>query len=71
MQALSARTALDSLRRMGPYLLIELLLPGGTLFAVLLWLYNGGARGQLTNVEQAAPKPAFVERLVKIATRQG
>ena len=27
-----------SARRVGPYVLIELLLPGGTLLALLLWL---------------------------------
>ncbi len=26
------------LRRAGPYLALELILPGGTLFALLLWL---------------------------------
>ena len=29
-----------SLRSLGPYLLVELILPGGSLFALLLWLYN-------------------------------
>ena len=28
------------LEKAGPYLLLELLLPGGTLFALLLWLYR-------------------------------
>jgi hypothetical protein len=27
-------------KRMGPYLLLEILLPGGTLLAVLLYLYR-------------------------------
>jgi len=27
-------------RALGPYLLVELILPGGTLLALLLWLYN-------------------------------
>jgi len=30
----------QQLRRFSPYLLVELLLPGGTLIAVLLWLIN-------------------------------
>ena len=30
-------------KRVGPYVLVELLLPGGTLFAVLLYLYRSGA----------------------------
>jgi hypothetical protein len=29
-----------SLRTLGPYLLVELILPGGSLVALLLWLYN-------------------------------
>jgi hypothetical protein len=29
-----------SLRALGPYLLVELILPGGSLLALLLWLYN-------------------------------
>ena len=33
-----------ALRAVGPYLLIELLLPGGTLFALLLWLSQRFAR---------------------------
>lgn len=35
-------------RDFGPYLLVELLLPGGTLIALLLWLYRhrqGAERG--------------------------
>ena len=31
-------------RTFGPYLAIELLLPGGSLVAVLLWLYRTYAR---------------------------
>ncbi len=29
-----------SLRSLGPYLLVELILPGGSLIALLLWLYK-------------------------------
>jgi hypothetical protein len=35
-----ARTLGNQAQRLGPYLLIELLLPGGTLFALLLFLYR-------------------------------
>ena len=31
-------------RSFGPYLAIELLLPGGSLLALLLWLYRSHAR---------------------------
>jgi hypothetical protein len=30
----------EGVRTLGPYLLIELILPGGSLLALLLWLYN-------------------------------
>ncbi len=30
----------QSFRALGPYLLVELVLPGGSLLALLLWLYN-------------------------------
>jgi len=38
----------------GPYMLLELLLPGGTLFALLLYLYRSGALAALQ------PMPAAV-----------
>jgi hypothetical protein len=38
------------LQKSGPYLLLELLLPGGTLFALLLFLYR---RGHLPIVDDA------------------
>lgn len=31
---------MELVRRIGPYLLVEALLPGGTLLAVLLYLYR-------------------------------
>jgi hypothetical protein len=30
----------EGVRAFGPYLLVELILPGGSLVALLLWLYN-------------------------------
>lgn len=33
-------SALSKLTAFGPYLLVELVLPGGSLVALLLWLYN-------------------------------
>ena len=36
-----AHTAgVEKIRKFSPYLVIELLLPGGTLIALLLWLYR-------------------------------
>jgi hypothetical protein len=41
------------LRSLGPYVLIELLLPGGTLLSLLFFLYRRG--GGLVAVESDAP----------------
>ena len=38
MKAGSVRKSLAGLRAYGPYFLVEMLLPGGTLLALLLWL---------------------------------
>ncbi len=45
------------LQRTGPYLLLELLLPGGTLFALLLYLYQ---RRQPTGGAPTFPQVAIV-----------
>jgi len=34
------RRVIQVVRQLGPYAAIELLLPGGTLLAILLWLYR-------------------------------
>ena len=36
----ATRAMFPAARALGPYLLVELLLPGGTLVALLLWLYR-------------------------------
>ena len=59
-----ASSVIDKLRSAGPYMLIELLLPGGTLLAFLLWLSSGAARGQFAPPQLAADNTAAVERLV-------
>lgn len=41
-----ARLLGPQLRALGPYMAIELVLPGGSLIALGLWLYNH--RGQVT-----------------------
>ena len=43
-------------RKMGPYVLLELLLPGGTLFALTLFLYRhpGAVRSYAGRVRRAA-----------------
>lgn len=37
------------LRRFGPYAALELLLPGGSLLAILLWLYKRHQRAKLSS----------------------
>ena len=56
--------------KLGPYLMLEILLPGGTLFALLLFVYrrsrlNGRAappwmRAIVAWVPMLAPQPAYV-----------
>jgi hypothetical protein len=55
-------------RRLGPYLLVEMLLPGGTLFALLLFLYRrrsliadaprGWGRSHRWTLERCIDRPA-------------
>jgi hypothetical protein len=66
MKAVSWRGVLETLRRTGPYLLVELLLPGGTLLALLLWLSNGVGRGHFADVHQAKISPAGIERVLEV-----
>ena len=55
-----------SLRRAGPYLLLELLLPGGTLVALLLWLSSVLGRGQFADVKPLSSAPVCIERVVRL-----
>jgi hypothetical protein len=54
------------LKGAGPYLLLEMLLPGGTLLALLLWLSSGSSRGQPAEVHRRATDPAGIERVVSV-----
>lgn len=40
-----AKKLLPAVRALGPYLLVELVLPGGTLIALLMWLTQQWRRG--------------------------
>ena len=55
-----ARAVVRRLRDLAPYAVIELVLPGGSLLAVLLWLY----RRQKKASEIAAPDSFVGRRLV-------
>jgi hypothetical protein len=47
------------LRNVGPYLLVELLVPGGTLIALLLWLSQHGYMAKPYDPARSAkPSPA-------------
>jgi hypothetical protein len=60
----------QSLRRLGPYLLIELLLPGGTLLALLLWLSQGMTRGGFAGVHPPVVGPCAIERSIASSAAQ-
>ena len=47
-------------RKAGPYLLVELLLPGGTLIALLLWFSSNGI-GRFTETHQRLLSPSAIE----------
>ncbi|HJY37894.1 MAG TPA: hypothetical protein VJ299_10530, partial [Steroidobacteraceae bacterium] len=49
--ALWLKRGLALVRSVGPYALIEILLPGGTLFALLLWLARRGAFSTRQSIE--------------------
>ena len=51
-------------RGLGPYVLMELLLPGGTVLAIALWLLQGGARTGLLAIPQPVSTPVAVEQVV-------
>jgi hypothetical protein len=38
------KNIINAAREASPYLLVELILPGGTLIALLLWLYRHRSR---------------------------
>jgi hypothetical protein len=51
------------LRRLGPYAAIEILLPGGTLMALLLWLYRRWSDGKGSS---GFIVPAFVSEKARV-----
>lgn len=65
MAAASKKSAWDMLRELGPYVLVDLLLPGGTLLALVLWVSNGAGRGQLAEMHHAGVTAAAIERVIE------
>jgi len=51
MIAARARVITSLLKRAGPYVLLEIVLPGGTLFALLLYLHRTGKLRALAQPE--------------------
>jgi hypothetical protein len=63
MNAITLKNLLPKLRSLGPYFFVELLLPGGTLIALLLWLSQGMNRTGVLNVQPPVDAPAVIARL--------
>ena len=59
-QQVIAADIVRRLRILGPYLFIELLLPGGTLFSLLLFLYRRGGAGLDATSSEGAMRPVLV-----------
>ena len=59
------------LKGAGPYLMLEMLLPGGTLLAVLLWLATGSSRGQPADVHRRVTEPVTIERVTCVCPSAG
>lgn len=60
------RTAALLLRELGPYAAIEIILPGGSLLALLLWLY----RRRKASSETLMSKPSRPTRMASQRLRQ-
>ena len=48
------RSMIKAVRAMGPYLALELLLPGGTLFSLMLWFARNRRAARLAAGRSAA-----------------
>ena len=65
MNAITLKKLLPKLRSLGPYVFIELQLPGGTLIALLLWLSQGMARTGALTVQPPVDVPAVVAQVAR------
>jgi hypothetical protein len=63
MNASALKNLFPKLRSLGPYVFVELLLPGGTLIALLLWLSQGLSRTGTLTVYPPVEAPAVVARV--------
>jgi hypothetical protein len=65
------KTLLHGVRDLGPYLLVELLLPGGSLIALLMWLFRRHSRKANPQVEKTQNLPAHPAAAAAPAPRLG
>jgi hypothetical protein len=49
------RATLSAMRAVGPYVAIELIVPGGTLFSLLLWFARNRRAARALEAAQAQP----------------
>lgn len=54
----SAETLRGLARKLGPYLMLEILLPGGTFVALVLFLYRRRTPGGVRDASRSAPAVA-------------
>jgi hypothetical protein len=59
-QQVMAAGIVKRLRSLGPYIVLELLLPGGTLFSLLLFLYRRGGAGLADASSEGGVRPVLV-----------
>lgn len=69
MSGLPFKSMVLRLRKAAPYRLMELLLPGGTLLAVLLWLSRNSAVLHGWGVQHRQPAPRGIAERVIDRTR--
>jgi hypothetical protein len=65
--SLSVGRLLALVRNVGPYAAIELLLPGGTIVALLYWWYSHRVRGPVKSVRPCAPGCSAAARLEPVS----
>ena len=53
-----------AVKKAGPYMLLELLLPGGTVFALLLYIYRSGALTALQPMPVICHQYAYCQTVV-------
>jgi hypothetical protein len=56
-------------RKLGPYVLLEMLLPGGTLFALALFLYRRQGGGEMLSQALATAATLFARVRTRFGTR--